>query len=279
MIAETRTSLDIAITSDFSSMVRFVVPSSAYADMAGNAGFGVTVYMVPLDMGFTTSYLARGAVSLSLTTLAVSVTTSIFSSVAVAATQGVLAKSNLLRAGYHLQLLSMSSNLAVPKVSDSYRMLVKQLGWSTLNVQLEGLNTITNNLPRRRMMEIDFAARLTGDLLYTLILSTIALSIILALHLLINYLLHRWLKRQLVDVLKVPCVEVLLMGFILVALSFYASISLGPRSVSETDKRYMAIHVAMCLPYLAFLLWIALLKSTEHSSMSTLQNGDQVSYA
>jgi hypothetical protein len=48
--------------------------------------------------------------------------------------QAFVAKSNLLRAGHHVQLLAMTGSLAVPGLSEGYKALVSSFGWSLLKL-------------------------------------------------------------------------------------------------------------------------------------------------
>jgi hypothetical protein len=100
-----------------------VVPSitlspNFYSDMAGNVGQIITI-----PFGFESYTITRGLTALATTSVATVVTTSIISTAAflvstgASGTQSFLAKSNLLRAGYHVQIMSMSTNLAIPNLS------------------------------------------------------------------------------------------------------------------------------------------------------------------
>lgn len=154
--------------------------------------------------------------------------------------------------------------------ADTYRSLVKQLGWSTLNVQLAGLNTFSktdkmsnasSSVGRRlQQVEVISASRLQTDLVYAVAVAAILLGTIAVAHILINRVWWLVVKQRVADILLIPCAEVLIMGFVFVALSFYASIPLGPNvptSLTYHGQASMTIHVAVCLPYLAFLLWMA----------------------
>jgi len=151
--------------------------------------------------------------------------------------------------------------------------MVKQLGWSTLNVQLQSLNHLSNSAEHvgRRMLqkshaEMPHKSFLTGDLSYMLTVAAIVMASMVVIHVLIN-LTCSCLHKEIPDVLFMPCLEVLLMGLMLVALCFYASIPLGSNlpEVSKYGKSTLAIHFALCLPYVAFLFWLAA-KKTYYSS-------------
>jgi hypothetical protein len=154
-------------------------------------------------------------------------------------------------------------------VSETYRHLVKQLGWSTLDVQVAGLSqfskasAVETPVPAsRRLQQTSSPTGLHKDLAYTLVVASILLGCILACHSLVHALWTFVLKRPLPDFLIMPCIEVLLAGFVLVALSFYASLPLGPNvPVSERAPASLAIHVALCLPYTAFLCYMAIQRS------------------
>ena len=45
-----------------------------------------------------------------------------------------LARSNLLRAGYHIQVLAFTAHLSVPQVSIGYRQIAQRFSWATLTL-------------------------------------------------------------------------------------------------------------------------------------------------
>ena len=59
------------------------------------------------------------------------------------------------------------------------------------------------------------------------------------------------------SILRIPCIEVLFSGLMLVALSFYASMDFG-RDYTSNNVNSIAVHVSMCMPYFVLLLWLSI---------------------
>jgi len=97
------------------------LPANAYHDIAGNNGVNSAVVRIDLSSATKSiQYLSQGVATLGITTSVASVATTLLTNAMtgiVGATRGsIISRSNLLRAGYHFQVLSMSANLAVPQV-------------------------------------------------------------------------------------------------------------------------------------------------------------------
>lgn len=56
--------------------------------------------------------------------------------------------------------------------------------------------------------------------------------------------------------IRFPCIEIMFAGLLLVAISFYASMTFG-RDFEPKQMGIIAIHLCVCLPYILFLIWIS----------------------
>lgn len=267
------------------------IPGSSYKDFACNWGesFVMSVPFYPEDM-----IAVSRTLSIQYTANLVAVSTTAVGGVSFligsgfALVQGALAKSNLLRAGYHYQMLAMTANLAIPRLPgkrlciyvclyskhqphylfrlDAYKTIVKQLGWSTLKSQgLQHFGAVGHANPTRRLMESH-----KSDTQYMLVVSTVTIGVVLVLHFIVNTALRRF-KKTIPIMLRMPCAEILLMGFIFVALSFYASIPIGINAPADViNPRTWLIHLTICLPYFIILLFLAVRHA--HASGASLPN-------
>ncbi|KAI8471296.1 MAG: hypothetical protein J3K34DRAFT_235982 [Monoraphidium minutum] len=280
------------------SRITIAIPAGCYQDFVGNPGTSTAIIEVdipPFDEPIR--YIANGLEAVVPATAAIASAASLTSAAmyvisATSVTQSLIAKGNMVRAGYHLQIMSMSANLAVGNVPDTYKFLVKQLGWSTLNIQVDELSQFTKKPVRdftastktqgRRMLESSPPTRngLRKDLLSTGVVAAIVVGGVFVVHLIFIICWTFFLNKVLPIVFIMPCIEVLVLGYVFVALSFYASIPLG-KNVPASDKEpaSLAIHVAVCLPYMAFLVWMALQRSSMFlfSEGNTPSQPDQVS--
>jgi hypothetical protein len=271
-----------------------VIPGASFTDIAGNPGQHNVI--VEADVGrvaSVSSYILRGVVSgIAPITAGVSVGATVATGAlsalgAAASAQGMAAKSNLMRSGFHFQVMSMSASLAVPTVpgdavpsvvlpeqhplhdtnickydlAETYRSLVEKLGWSTLNVEVSGLTQFAQRATSqgsRRLMVAPASVGLHKDTVYLLKIAAVSFSILISAHVCIIVFWVGLVKKPLPSLLNFPCMETMFAGYALVALSFYAAIPLGPEAPTG-DKSHggVAIHIALCLPYTAFLVWLA----------------------
>jgi NADH:ubiquinone oxidoreductase subunit K len=83
------------------------------------------------------------------------------------------------------------------------------------------------------------------------------LGVIVMVHML-AILAMRALKKRIPVPMRFPCLEILLLGYILVALVFYASMPLAPTYPYVNSHAFVVVHVAACMPYVSLLIWLAI---------------------
>ena len=144
-----------------------------------------------------------------------------------------------------------------------------------MDVQVAGLVQFSQT-PRlqtqssRRLHQVDgMTAASSGGFVRVLLVATISLAAMSVAHAVFCVGWRRMLKETVPHMLLIPCAEVLVTGFMLVGLSFYASIPLGPGLPADEKKMSgIAVHMALCLPYTAFLLWMARQRCLQSPSQS-----------
>lgn len=139
-----------------SSAVAFKIPKHAYHDVAGNFGANDTDILIPSQKTPAPAEVTPPPNTTNLTAVpfslaegvkvatpvivgssaSISGLTVLGSSIAGASlTKDLIGGSNLLRADYHVQILTMCVNLAIPSDPDMYWSIVQHLSWSTLNIR------------------------------------------------------------------------------------------------------------------------------------------------
>ena len=254
------------------------IPAPSYHDEAGNYGKDINVTAVLPSNGDNLRTLIT-AVSPSTISNAVggaAISATLANGLVTAAgtlSPGVAMKTNLLRTGYHIQLLSMTASLAVPDIPDVYRSLGQQMGWSTLSGQVQNLQTFkdasTNSSRASRKLQQTLglnedSSSLMRTFVYVASAAAISIATLLAVHWAVNTGWRLLLKRPVPSLLIMPCAEVMVLGFLLTAVSYYAGALLGPNTVTSAAHRsgFWVVHVGLCLPYAAFLFWLASAKFT-----------------
>lgn len=320
-----------------------IVKSTAYRDRVGQQGRETTIMEVDLPAATAivrvSNFFKDPVTAASGTALAVaaaSTAASVAASAAAGTTFGQIwsARSNLLRAGYHFQILAMTSQLAVPKISPAYKELVSSLGWTLLKRTYDTASSgIQSNgtsgpsvTPTRRLMEttdvappevaewvsnltqvyggysvaspppplvsqvlVDegcgegaalqacraAATNLLEELRYTLASAAVMIAIALGLHAVV--LLGWRMFRSHVPVppaLRWPCLEVVLMAVLMVAMSYFASQSVhgGPAAGKDQDTRArlggLLVLILVVLPYMVLLYVLAYLKCWKRNTLA-----------
>jgi hypothetical protein len=118
-----QSTMTIEAAGEAGTRTTIVVPSTSFVDLAGNTGDNNII--IELDavgnQEDRVAYITRSVAGIGPATAGVAVATSIATNAIVAfgsasVAQVCVAKSNLMRAGYHFQMMSMSASLAVPRI-------------------------------------------------------------------------------------------------------------------------------------------------------------------
>jgi hypothetical protein len=160
-----------------------------------------------------------------------------------------------------------------------YKTAVRQLGWTTLNGRQIVAST-SHNPSRLLLSTIEDSNKLTGDVTFMVVVGVIIMIIVLLAHVLVNTIVSRVVVKPIPIALRIPCLEVMLLGVVLVALSFYASMPLGPfYPYSNHGRITLIIHIGVCVPYVTFLCWLASLRSKQQAiniSKTPMEPNDKV---
>eukprot|EP00798_Chlamydomonas_sp_ICE-L_P005159 gene5159-34974_t len=120
-------------------------------------------------------------------------------------------------------------------------------------------------------------------LLYTLALSAVIISVVTVLHLLFNLVYRRYVSDPCPYTLWLPRFEVILGGFLLIAITFFASLALGSHDfdngsptfkTSDESVTAVLIILFLTLPFAVMLWWFTVLR-VMRSRRSSREGGDK----
>ncbi|KAF5839309.1 hypothetical protein DUNSADRAFT_1085 [Dunaliella salina] len=266
------------------------LPYYAYRDLAGN--FGIKDADLALRIG-PSSYidddLGKGA---SIGVGGILGTGVVASAGAAAAGRAFSFRGGLLQSTYHVQFLAMTANLAAPGLSYSYRQLARFFRWSVLAVEggklfsQPGGGGMSSVVPSRRSLlgiQNQTSGNSTGDpegthghgfkeadslqsVLYVLVVCAIILAAIVVAHLLLIVLYTRFSSSPLAPSLLFPRFEFAITALLLVALTFYSTLTLGSDAYG-TPATKSAAYAVLCVlvtPFGCFLWWLTLGRLLAH---------------
>lgn len=364
--AKPNTSFILTGRTSAGALAAIVLPAHAFHDAAGNTG----AYDLALSFQVsapTTRAEARVAFAAS-TAVGTALGASFAAGAGASFLQALSAKSGLMQASYHVQMLAMSANLASPGVTDIYRQVARYFRWSVLGVKgslpqafddslsapatpnsfntttlrdaptgtnqaeasspsppqlspafavspssslrdnLEHMYTIyigqdapwlpwagqapqpgtlKRNLQQQQQpqeqgssSQAKWPASSPQDLLYTAAIAAILMAAVIVLHACANWAYRRWVDPVLHPYMQFPRLEVCLAALLMVALTFYACLALGPRPTdnitSWRDSRALGIAV-LCLlpvPFGVLLWWLALVRAYVASPLHNALEAD-----
>ena len=110
------------------SRITIVIPAASYHDMAGNTGAMNVIIEIDVPQSDYIAHLSRGVASLAPVTAGAAVATAASTTLLALTTGASVAKSNLIRTGYHFQVMSMSANLAAISIPGERGYLVYHWG-------------------------------------------------------------------------------------------------------------------------------------------------------
>lgn len=109
---------------------------------------------------------------------------------------------------------------------------------------------------RALLQNEDSTPYLTGNMQQIIIAAAVTFAVVMICHGALWLFWRLVLKHTTPSVLRVPCVEVMLLGILLVALSFYATISFG-KDFHPKFFGGVSVHLALCLPCFIILTWLS----------------------
>lgn len=128
VVARENDNMLIASNTADSSFSKVRVPSFAYQDVAGNLGQEELVIWFTPRVEKPVAIVSKGVAIIAPAILSASLASTTLASIMAAgsalASQSLAGQSNMLRAGYHIQILAMSANIAVPQVSGKHQSIV-----------------------------------------------------------------------------------------------------------------------------------------------------------
>eukprot|EP00210_Caulerpa_lentillifera_P000719 g696.t1 len=266
--------LFIGVRNYKSETIDVVLPKSSYRDRAGNEGssdirfqitiksnlllgeFAIALSEAPIDEIVAGTILASSAISSSTVFLS------------GGSSSGFNIKSNIIRASFHLQFLSFTANLAVPKLSSTYVKLAEKFSWTTLAAsgnepwQLASTsgNDELSNEKRRTLLERSETHR-KNKLITTLtgcaIVTAICIILRTLLEFIMRYICHNVTRPKL---LTFPRLELQALAIMVPPLMYSSS-----RLILTGDPA--AIQAGLCciillvLPYTAWILFHLTIRS------------------
>ncbi|KAF5828001.1 hypothetical protein DUNSADRAFT_18375 [Dunaliella salina] len=262
---------------------KLFLPYYAYRDLAGNFGSqdaDLALYIGPSS--YIDDDLGKGA---SIGLGGILGTGVVASAGAAVAGRAFSFRGGLLQSTYHVQFLAMTANLAVPGLSYSYRQLARFFRWSVLAVEggelfsQPGGGGMSSIVPNRRLLldtQRDESGSSAGgqeaiqdslqSVLYVLVVCAIILAALAVAHLLLIALYLRFSRSPLPPSLLFPRFEFAITALLLVALTFYSTLTLGSDShgTHATKSAAYAVLCVLVTPFGCFLWWLTLGRLLAH---------------